>query len=240
MLLGFISQTYGQAMPGEQNKMLNSMRKDLGKYNILAGVGTSFMVFDGGKRQSMNLAPLDVRTIYVGTSYISPSLATFGKSSFETNMDFYFGVQRISAPSSHQTEPDVVNIFNFSKYSGYYFNAPFKISYFNYFSKNAYWSFGAGGYLGAPILYGTLENNGNRKDVSGMFVDYGWLLSAEFGFRAGFLSVYYSEGITNISDEEGTKIENLGSIAVTLGYRFGTDLGKSDASFISRILGGIL
>ncbi|PWD99520.1 hypothetical protein [Marinilabilia rubra] len=233
-------QVAAQNFSGELNKMGSSMRKNLGKYNVLAGVNTMSLTFDDGQGRINKPIFGNAYGYYIGgSSYkiISENDQSFWSSSTQ----FIFGKQTINSPSSSPSLiQDSLSIFNFSGYSGYFFKAPLRLTYNRKLDKNISWGISAGAVLKVPMMYGTISNGDKTEDLTSVYgqylFDYGWTVGFELGFRSAFVACDFSQGISNMSDSGGdTSISDNGSIALTVGLRLGTPKGKEDAKLINSL-----
>ncbi|MDA3894356.1 MAG: hypothetical protein PF517_22060 [Salinivirgaceae bacterium] len=230
---------YGQSYSGEMNKMASSVKNNLGKYNVLVGANTMSINFDDGNGRSFTSSFPNVYGYYLGGNMYS-IWSESGNSFWSGSTEFIFGKQKVNSPSSASLIPDSLSIYNFSQYSGYFFKAPFKAIYNTRIGKNASWGISAGAVLQVPMMLGKIAHDGITEDLKSVYgqylTDYGWTVGVEFGFRAGFINIDYSKGISNMSEGGGgTSITDNGSISFSIGYRFETAQGKKDGEKIRNI-----
>jgi len=239
--LFFHGHVHSQDYSGEMNKMMSSQKSNFGKFNVLAGANSMNLTFDDGNGRQMKAGFPNVYGYYIGGNTFS--LISESETSFwATTTDFIFGKQSITAPSSTQLIADSLSLYNFSKYSGYLFKAPFKLLYNRKTGKNFYWGISVGGVLEAPLLLGRITNGQQTEDLSSVgnqyLTSFGWTTGLEFGFRSAFLTVEYSRGFSNMSKaDDGSEIRNDGSLSMSVGIRFNTEQGKKDAKIINSLTG---
>jgi hypothetical protein len=227
-----------QSYEREMNKMASSAKNNFGKFNVLAGANTMSLNFDGGNGNSFTSSFPNIYGYYLGANMYS--IWTEKETSFWSgSTEFIFGKQKVNAPSSAGLIPDSLSIYNFSQYSGYFFKAPFKAIYNQKIGKNTSWGISGGAVLKVPMMLGKIANDGITEDLQSVYgqylVDYGWTVGLEFGFRAGFINLDYSKGISNMSDDgNGTSITDNGAISFSIGYRFETEQGKKDGELIRK------
>ncbi|MGM0377600.1 MAG: hypothetical protein ACQEQ0_12570 [Bacteroidota bacterium] len=228
-----------QDYSGEMNKMASSAKNNFGKFNVLAGANTMSLNFDGGNGSSFTSSFPNIYGYYLGANMYS--IWTEKETSFWAgSTEFIFGKQRVNAPSSADVIQDSLSIYNFSQYSGYFFKAPFKAIYNIRTGKNTSLGISGGAVIKVPMMLGKIANDGITEDLKSVYgqylSDYGWTLGVEFGFRAGFINMDYSKGISNMTDDgDGTSITDNGSISFSIGYRFNTAQGKKDVEKIRNI-----
>lgn len=236
ILFGNVS---AQNISNEVNKMTSSVKNNFGKYNILGGINTMSLVFDDGQGRSIKPLYGNVYGYYIGGSTYSV-ISEENRSFWASSTQFIFGKQTINTPSATALIQDSLSIYNFSDYSGYFFKAPFRITYNRKMKQNLSWGISFGAFLQVPMMYGTISNGSDSEDLTSVYgqylVDYGWTAGFELGFRAGFIACDFAKGISNMSDSGGgTSITDNGSISLTLGYRFGSPQGKKDAELINSV-----
>lgn len=224
-----------------QNDMLNSSKRNFGKFNILGGVNAGGIQFTDASGTDLNTGILNMYSVYIGGSYYD-LMAEKEHSYWATDLNFIMGKQFINCEPSADPNAEDLSVFNFTKYSGYHLRMPLKIIYNRDMGKTAHWGLFFGGHINVPMLYGSIENNGLSDDFDNInrglyyLFDYGWLLGGEIGFRAGYLSLEYTKGMANMSDfEDGSEIRDRGNISLTVGYRFETAQGKKDAELINNL-----
>ncbi len=235
-----IGNTIAQNLDGEQSKMQNSTARNFGKFNVLGGIGTSSIEFIDRQGNELSSA-FNAYNIFIGGSTYS-QFSKKETSAWAMNTEYIFGRQVIEGQPSPALPADSLSIFNFTKYEGYFFRVPVKITYNQFLGEKTYWGFSFGGHLTTPMLYGNIENDHDSDElmsVYGMYLlDYGWNIGLEFGYRAGYIAFDFFDGINNMSEEDdGGKINDLGTFTLTVGYRFETDQGKEDAQKVKDLLG---
>jgi hypothetical protein len=239
MGLFFHNPVYSQDFSGEMNEMMSSSKKNFGKFNVLAGVNSMNLTFDDGNGRTMKTSFPNVYGYYIGGNTFS--LISETETSFlATTTDFIFGKQSITAPSSNELIEDSLSLYNFSKYKGYLFKAPFKLLYNRKVGNNFYWGVSVGAVLEAPLLMGRITNGSQTEDLSAVSNQYlsgfGWTTGLEIGFRSAFVTLEYMKGISNMSKaDDGTEIRNDGSLSLSVGIRFNTKQGKKDAKAINSL-----
>lgn len=236
----FSLSLYGQNMNDTQNEVTRDLKKNFGKFNVLAGTSIGSLEFIDSYGKNLSGKRFNAIGFYVGGSTYT-QISKFTKSSLALNTEYIMGKQTITATQSQDLETDSLCLFNFTEYKGYLMRVPIKLTYNRFISENAYWGISAGGHISVPMLMGTIKNETTKSEFreakKGLYYifEYGWLGGVEFGYRGGYIALDYTWSLQNLSDVEGTSIKDLGTFSFTLGYRFETDAGKEVSKKINSL-----
>lgn len=146
--------------------------------------------------------------------------------------------------NSGNDSQDTVNLFTASEYSDIYISVPLRYGWMKPIGKNSFLGFETGVYL----LWGGLDNKiknsaakrginvapGDEEREMNMF-DWGWSNKVTYGFRAFYAQAGFDVGLRNLAPNDDYFIKNMYNINLTIGYRFGSDIHKSDMNKINNL-----
>lgn len=244
IVLFFISVQTNQAqqISSSDTKLIKALGNSafLGGKNIKFGTG--FDYFKAIENNNPRNAGLNTFCLFVAYN----ESFQFTGSKVYGDFEFQFGRKQYKAKPFTS---DTVSLTNCSAFEFYYFEFPFQLSYRKQIINNVYWAFKPGIYFNYAFgASSKLKNSGLEREAETHSssvnrdmkpFDIGGIVSWELGIRAAFIGADIHFGWKNLAPEtlQNTHtIKNVGSIHIYAGYRFGTEMGKSDVNKIKNIL----
>lgn len=146
---------------------------------------------------------------------------------------------------SSKDNMDTVNLFTASEYSDIYISVPLRYGWMKPIGKNSFIGYESGVYLLWGGLNNKIKNSADERGVNfapahdnqemRMF-DWGWSNKVTYGFRAFYAQAGFDVGLRNLaSDNTDYFIKNAYNINLTIGYRFGSDIHKSDMNKVNNL-----
>lgn len=242
VLSGFSSlNSNAQDISSQDKQLIQALGKSAFKKgsNIKFGAGYgSFHAYENLRPQKNFFNVFGIFVAYNNSVPILDHQNTFW------DMEFQFGKRQYKSSPFYS---DTVSITNFSSYEHFYLEFPFQVAFRKSIANNVYYGIKPGFYFNW-MPGGELKNNTlSREAITYMnaphpdykSLDFGGIFGFEFGIRAAFIGLDYRFGLKNLTPEhlkETHTIKNKGFFSINAGYRFGTEMGKSDINKINNIL----